>query len=149
MNLSMNLKVITKDGNVIITERKGNALSFAEDQIPQKKVVMITMGELTQLPKQQLVEAFGYTTRKTYYDAREAVLQGKCEDLIPKKSGPKKATKRTKELEKKVIKMRFDTDLNMYGITDELNKQGFDIGSSLVGQILKDYDLSKKNVRGK
>ena len=111
----------------------------------QRKIVMITLGELSGQPKKQIANLFGYATRKSYYDAREAVLTKRTEELLPKRTGPKKPTKRTRDLEKKVIQMRFDTTDNMYEIATELQGRGFDVSSRLIGQILADYGLSKKN----
>jgi len=110
----------------------------------QKKVSMITLGELSDLPKQQIANAFGYSTRKSYYDIRDAVLNGSEKDLFPEKTGPKTAPKRTKELEIIVIKMRFETDYNMYEIAADLKSKGIDVGARIVGQILSDYGLAKK-----
>ena len=113
----------------------------------QKKVSMITLGELSALPRIKIARAFGFATRKSYYDARYAVLNGVAADLFPQRTGPKKATKRTRELEVRVIRMRFETIYSMYEIADELNRLGFDVGARLVGKILADFGLSKKKPR--
>jgi transposase len=119
-------------------------ITFSKEQKVQKKVAMVTLGEFANLSKKQVAISFGYATRKSYYDARNIVLNGKTEDLIPKRTGPQRPTKRTRELEKRVIQMRFDTSYNMYEITNELQEEGFDVSSRLVGQILADFGLSKK-----
>ena len=144
MKMSLNLEVSIKDGNLVLTDKDGGIVTFSKNQAIQKKVSMITLGELSNLPKIQIVKSFGYSTRKSYYDIRHEVLNGTAEDLIPEQTGPKSAPKRTKDLEILVIKMRFETDYNMYEITDKLKELGFDISSRLVGQILEDYGLSKK-----
>ena len=41
--------------------------------------------------------------------------------------------------------MRFETDGNMYEIADALTQLGFPVSARLVGQVLTDYGLSKKN----
>ena len=105
---------------------------------------MVTLGELTDLPKIQIAKLFGYATRKSYYDIRNAVLNGNSQDLIPESTGPKSAPKRTKELEALVIQMRFETDDSMYEMASKLNNLGFDVSPRLIGQILMDYGLSKK-----
>ncbi len=75
------------------------------------------------------------------------VLNGVAADLFPQRTGPKKATKRTRELEVRVIRMRFETTYNMYEIADELDRLGFDVSARLVGEILSDFGLSKKKLR--
>ncbi len=147
MQISLNIEVQMKNGVLILTDTEGKAVTFSKDQVVQKKVSMITLGELSDLPKIKVAQAFGFVTRKSYYDARYAVLNGVATDLFPQRTGPKKATKRTRELEVKVIQMRFDTTYNMYEIADELKRLGFDISARLVGKILSDFGLSKKKLR--
>jgi transposase len=105
---------------------------------------MITMGELSTLPKIDIAKSFGFKTRKSYYDIRKAVLHGAPADLLPKRTGPQQPPKRTKEVETLIIRCRFESNLNMYEIADEINKMGFKVSSRLVGEVLADYGLSKK-----
>jgi len=147
MQISLNIEVQMKNGVLILTDTEGKAVTFSKDQVVQKKVSMITLGELSDLPKIKVAQAFGFATRKSYYDARYAVLNGVATDLFPQRTGPKKATKRTRELEVKVIQMRFDTTYSMYEIADELKRLGFDISARLVGKVLADFGLSKKKLR--
>lgn len=144
MKMSLNVDVSYQNGILAITDKEGQVVTFSNEQIVQKKVSMITLGELSNLPKLQVAKAFGFSTRKSYYDIRQAVLNGKQADLIPQLTGPKSPTKRTRELEILVINMRFETDKNMYEIAEALKPLGFDVSSRLVGQILSDFVLSKK-----
>ncbi len=144
MQISLNIEVSQQNGVLVITNQEGQAVTFTKDQIVQKKVSMITLGELSNYPKLQLAKAFGFSTRKSYYDIRQAVLNGRPAELLPQLTGPKSATKRTRELEALVIQMRFETDKNMYEIADTLQQLGFDVGARLVGQILSDFGLAKK-----
>ncbi len=147
IKVSLNIEVRMKDGVLILTDTEGKAVTFSKDQSVQKKVSMVTLGELSDLPRIKVAQAFGFATRKSYYDARYAVLNGVAADLFPQRTGPKKATKRTRELEVRVIRMRFETTYNMYEIADELNRLGFDVSARLVGMILLDFGLSKKKPR--
>ena len=145
MNIAIDIEVSVKNGTLVLTDRQGKAISFSPEQSVQKKVSMITLGELCDLPKIELAHAFGFKTRKSYYDTREAVLNGLPADLLPKRTGPQTATKRTKELEALIIRRRYETDLNMYQITAELTQLGFAVSARLVAQVLADYGLGKKN----
>jgi len=145
MHISLDVEVLVKNGTLVLTDRDGLAVTFAPEQTVQKKVSMITLGELCELPKIQLAQAFGFKTRKSYYDIRDAVLNGLPADLLPKRTGPQKAPKRTREVEALIIRNRFETDRSMYEIADELARLGFDVSARLVGQVLADYGLSKKN----
>ena len=145
MNTSLDVEVLVKDGTLVLTDRDVKALTFSPEQTVQKKVSMIPLGELCDLPKIRLAQAFGFKTRKSYYDIRDAVLNGLPADLLPKRTGPQEAPKRTKEVEALIIRRRFESDLNMYEIADELTQLGFNVSARLVGQVLADYGLSKKN----
>ncbi len=145
MNISLDVEVLVKNGTLVLTDREGKAITFSPEQSVQKKVSMITLGELSELPKIRLAQAFGFKTRKSYYDIRNAVLNGLPADLLPKRTGPQNPPKRTKELEALILRYRYETDLNMYEIADELTRLGFQVSARLVAQVLADYGLSKKN----
>jgi hypothetical protein len=145
MNISFDVEVLVKSGTLVLTDREGKAITFSPEQSVQKKVSMITLGELCDLPKIRLAQAFGFKTRKSYYDIRDAVLNGSPADLLPKRTGPQNAPKRTKEVEVLIIRRRIETGHTMYEIADELARLGFEVSARLVAQVLADYGLSKKN----
>lgn len=145
MNISINVEVLVEDGSLVLTNREGHVITFSQDQSVQKKVAMVALGELSNLPKTKLAQAFGFKTRKSYYDIREAVINGSAEDLLPKRTGPQTPPKRTREVEILIIQKRYETDLNMYEIADALTKLGFHVSPRLVAEVLSDYGLSKKN----
>ncbi len=145
MQLALNLNVQVKDGTLVLTDPAGKTVTFSKEQTVQKKVSMITLGELCSLPKHQLATGFGFQSRTSYYDIRNAVLTGAPADLLPKRTGPHTPPKRTKEVEALIIRTRFETDLNMYEIADALTQLGFMISARLVAQVLADYGLAKKN----
>lgn len=145
MKISLNVDVLKKNGTLVLTDREGKAVAFSPEQIIQRKVCMITLGELCDHSKIKMAHAFGFKTRKSYYDVRDAVLKGLPADLLPKRTGPQNAPKRTREVEALIIRKRFETDLNMYEIANELILLGFNVSASLVGQVLADFGLTKKN----
>lgn len=145
MHIALDINVLVKDGTLVLTDRDGKALTFSKEQTLQKKVSMVTLGELCDLPKRQLAKSFGFKTRKSYYDIRTAVLHGSPANLLPKRTGPHKPPKRTKEVEALIIRRRFETEDTMYDIADALTQLGFDVSARLVGQVLAAYGLSKKN----
>ena len=145
MQITLNINVLVKDGTLILTDHSGKAVTFSQEQTVQKKVIMILLGEFCDLPKRQLAAGFGFKTRKSYYDVRHAVLNGSPADLLPTRPGPHHPSKRTKEVEALIIRTRFETDLNRDEIAEALAQQGFNISARLVGHVLADYGLSKKN----
>jgi hypothetical protein len=54
MNISLNVEVLVRDGALVLTNRDGNVITFTQDQSVQKKVSMITLGELCDIPKTRL-----------------------------------------------------------------------------------------------
>lgn len=144
MRIALNLNVEIKNGALVLTDDTGNTISFSKDQRVQKKVCMIALGELCGLPKDQLATGFGFKTRKSYYDSRDAVLNGSPADLLPKRPGPHHPSKRTKEVEALIIRTRFETDLNREEIAEALTQKGFTVSARLVGRVLADYGLAKK-----
>ena len=145
MHCALNLNVQIKDGTLVLTDRTGKTVTFSKAQSVQKKVSMITLGELCGLPKRELATGFGFRSRTSYYDSRHAVLQGTAADLVPKRTGPHTPPKRTKEIEALIIRTRFETDGTMDEIADTLTPMGCTVSARLVGQVLADYGLSKKN----
>ena len=145
MQITLHVNVLVKDGALVLTDHAGKPVTFSKEQTVQQQVSMITLGELCGLPKRQLATCFGFKTRKSYYDIRHAVLNGSPADLLPKRPGPHTPSKRTKEVEALIIRTRFETDRNMYEIADTLTQMDCPVSARLVGQVLTDYGLSKKN----
>jgi hypothetical protein len=145
MQITLHINVQVKDGALVLTAPTGKTVSFSKEQIVQQKICMIVLGELCDLPKRQLAAGFGFKTRKSYYDIRNAVLNGSLADLLPKRPAPRTPPKRTQEVEAHIIRMRFETDLNMYEIAEALTHMGLNISARLVAQVLADYGLAKKN----
>ena len=144
MKIALDLDVKLQDGMLILTSGSGRSLMFSKDHVVPKKIQMVALAELSNLTIEQICQLFNYKTRKSYYDIRRWVLQNNIEALLPKKTGPKSAPKRTSALEKRVIQLRLTTEKNMYEITRILNQEGFVVKSRLVAQILSDYGISKK-----
>src|SRR5438445_12581689 len=88
MPIALNVHVQVKDDTLVLTDRAGNTITFSKEHTVQKKVSMIALGALCGLPKRHLATGFGFKTRKSYYDSRNAVLTGAPQDLSPNRSGP-------------------------------------------------------------
>ena len=148
MKIALDFEVKLKDGTLILNSSNGRTLIFPRDHVVPKKIQMVTLAELSDLTIEEICRLFGYKTRKSYYDIRRFVLANNIEALMPKKTGPKSAPKRTAEVEKRLIQLRLGTDKNMYELTELLNREGFAVGARLVAQILTDYGISKKKSLG-
>lgn len=144
MKIALDLDIRFKEGNLLLKSGSGRTLIFPKDHVVQKRIQMVVLAELSDLTIEEICKLFNYKTRKSYYDIRRFVLENNIEALMPKKTGPKAAPKRTPELEKRVIQLRLTTDKNMYEITSVLNQESFSGKPRLVAQILSDYGISKK-----
>ena len=144
MKIALDLDVRIKNNILILKTSSGRTLIFPKDHVIQKKIQMVTLAELSDMTIEEICKLFNYKTRKSYYDIRRFVLENNIEALMPKKTGPKSAPKRTTELEKRIIQLRLTTDKNMYEMTRILNQEGFPVKSRLVAQILSEYGISKK-----
>jgi transposase len=144
MKIALDLDVRIKDNILILKTTSGRTLIFPKDHMVQKKIQMVTLAELSDMTIEEICKLFNYKTRKSYYDIRRFVLENNIEALMPKKTGPKSAPKRTTELEKRIIQLRLTTDKNMYEMTRTLNQEGFPVKSRLVSQVLSEYGISKK-----
>jgi hypothetical protein len=149
MKIALDLEVQLKNGTLILQSASGRILIFPKDHVVPKRIQMVALAELSALTIEQICELFGYKTRKSYYDIRRLVIENNIEALMPKKTGPKTAPKRTAELEKRVIQLRLGTDKGMYEMTRMLNQEGFSVRPRLVAQILSDYGISKKKSQRK
>jgi len=149
MKIALDLDVQVRDGTLVLSSSSGKTLIFPKDHGVPRKIQMVTLAELSDMSIEKICKLFGYKTRKSYYDIRRSVLDNDISALMPKKTGPKTARKRTTELEKRVIQLRLSTNKDMYKLTELLNQEGFAVGPRLVGQILNDYGISKKNPRAR
>jgi len=145
MHIALNVNVQVKDGPLVLTDHTGKTVTFSQEQTVQKKVSMIALGELCGLPKRQLATGFGFKTRTSSYDSRNAVLEGTPQDLFPKRTGPPTRSKRTQEVEARIIRTRFETELTRYEIAETFTQRGFPVSARLAGRVLADDGLSKKN----
>lgn len=145
MKIALDLDIQFKDGILILKSDSGRILIFTKDHVVQKKIQIVALEELSELTVEEICKLFSYKTRKSYYHIRRFVLENNIEALMPKRTGPKSAPKRTPELEKRVIQLRLTTERNMYEMNRILNQEGFPVKSRLVAQILSDYGISKKN----
>jgi hypothetical protein len=113
MQITLNVHVLVTDGALVLTDHPGQPVPFSQEQTVQQKGSMIVLGELCDLPKRQRATGFGFKTRKSDYDIRNAALNGSRADLLPKRPAPRTPPKRTKEVEAGIIRTRFETELTM------------------------------------
>lgn len=114
MPIALNLDVEVHDGTLVLTDRTGPTLTVSKAQRVQPQVSMIPLGDLCGLPTRPLAAGFGFKTRTSSDDSRQAVLQGRLADLGPTRRGPRSPSIRTKAMEARLLRTRFDTERHRY-----------------------------------
>ena len=105
---------------------------------------MLRQATLSSERIEEVCKEFGFSKRAYYYYLDKFEVDGVM-GLQKQKPGPKEPTKRTEELEKRVIELRFNRpSLNMYDINDILEKEGYDVSPTTISRVLNDHGLTKK-----
>jgi transposase len=112
--------------------------------IGQRKLEMIKVARLTDLPIKEVGQMFGFKSRQSYYQARSVLEEIGSVGLLPAKSGPKRNYLMSQELVTRAIELRFRTDLNMYAIGEKLREEGFPVRDRMVGEIFEKYRITVK-----
>ncbi|MEK7993134.1 MAG: hypothetical protein AAB403_04950 [Planctomycetota bacterium] len=109
-----------------------------------RKFVMLIEGQCQGLGAAAAAEKYGYS-RQRYYQLLQACQEQGLLALQSQKRGPKTNYRRTKEVERQVIRHRFlDPDASAAVITQKLAQTGFPISQRSVERVLQDYGLQKK-----
>jgi hypothetical protein len=143
MPITLHGNVQVKDGALVLTAPTGKTVSFSKAQTVQQKSSMSVLGELCDLPKRQRAAGFGFKTRQSSSDIRQAVLHGSLADLLPNRPAPRTPPTRTREVEAPSIRLRFETALKMDESADALIHMGFNSSARRVGQGLADDGLAQ------
>lgn len=91
-----------------------------------------------------IAQKYGYT-REHFYVIKRNFDESGSEGLRDKPKGPKRNYKRTKELEKQIIRHRFlDPEASSEVITQKLQQAGHNISQRSVERTINAYGLQKK-----
>jgi len=91
-----------------------------------------------------IAKKYGYT-REHFYVIKKKFNESGSEGLRDKPKGPKRNYKRTKELEKQIIRHRFlDPEASSEVITQKLQQAGHNISQRSVERTINVYGLQKK-----
>jgi len=93
---------------------------------------------------QEIADKYGYT-RESFYQIFSKLKTGGSGSLKDKPRGPKRNYKRTNEVTKQAVRLRFlDPEANSEVITQKLKQFGYSISQRSVERIIGDYGLQKK-----
>lgn len=117
--------------------------------IIQWRYEMIREASLSKSSIDDICKKYHYSRDMYYYYKGKFDAQGIL-GLADDKPGPRAATKRTEDVDRLIIELRFKKPhINMYEIAEQLNKMGVDISARSVSRTLEEHGLSLKKTKGK
>jgi len=125
------------------------SMIISSEDIVQWRYEMIRESTLSREPIDLICKKYHYSRDMYYYYKSKFDAQGIL-GLSDEKPGPRKARKRTDDVERIIIELRFkEPNINMYEIANRLNKKGFDISARSVSRTLEGHGLSLKKTKEK
>ena len=114
------------------------------DTVAWKFAMLLKASTTNEKTIEQIAQEFGYT-REHFYVIKKQYEEGGSQALMDKPKGPKSNYRRTKEIEKKIIRHRFlDPDANCEVIAQKMNQTGDQISQRSVERTISEYGLEKK-----
>lgn len=118
-------------------------LNIQDNDKATRKLLMLIEGTFG-IGVQPSIAKYGYTEAR-YYQLKKKFLEHGFQALVDRKTGPKKKTVRTDQLEKQIIRLRFlDPKASAAVITQKLNQMGYTISQRSVERTITHYGLQKK-----
>ncbi|MFQ5904545.1 MAG: hypothetical protein ACE5JO_12745 [Candidatus Binatia bacterium] len=133
--------------SIVVKGDRGDFEIDLEDSL-QKRYELVRELKLNAGSKEEICKKYGYS-RIMGYHYEKAWDEKAWEGLMDKPKGPKTKTRRTEEVERRVLDIRFkDPEKDMYDIADILEKEGYKISARSVGRVLSEHGVTLKK-RGK
>ena len=146
METQITFVIISRDGDILYQTPDGKEYVVKHEDVCQRKLEMIKVAQLTDLPIRDVCQIFGFKSKQTYYHAKGVLEEIGSIGLFPGKTGPKRNYVMSEELVARAIELRFHTDWNMYAIGDKLREEGFSVRDRMVGEILEKYRITVKKI---
>lgn len=124
------------------------SLTVNSEDIVQWRYEMIRESALSRHSVDSICKKYRYSRDMYYYYKGKFDAQG-IMGLSDDKPGPRAATKRTEDVDRLIIELRFkNPNINMYEIANQLNQMGVDISARSVSRTLEDHGLALKKTKG-
>ena len=125
---------------------QAGSLPVREDDEITRKLAMLIEGECEGLGPLKAAEKFGFSKQR-YFQLRKAFGEYGAQSLKSKPRGPKTNYRRTGELVRQVIRLRFlDPDASADVIGQKLRQVGLEISTRSVERVIAEYGLQKKTL---
>ncbi len=134
-------------GIITIKGEKGRTFKIDLEDPIQKRYEMVRELNLSSKKREEICIEYGYT-RKTGNEYLNAWEEKRWEGLKDNPRGPKTKSKRTEEIEKRIVDIRFkDPEKDMYDIAKILESEGSKISARSVGRVLSEHGITLKKRR--
>jgi transposase len=130
---------------LVLDGEKGKTFRIDMDDSLQRRYEMVRELGLSSETRAKICAKYGYT-RKTGHQYLQAWEKKGWEGLMDKPRGPKSRSKRTSEVERRVLDIRFrDPAKDMYDIADILKAERYEISARSVARVLSEHGRVKGN----
>ena len=146
METQVTFAIISRGGDILYRTADGKEYVVKYEDVCQRKLEMIKVAQLTDLPIKDVCQIFGFKSKQTYYHAKSVLEQIGSIGIFPRKTGPKRNYVMSEQLVTRAIELRFRTDWNMYAIGEKLREEGFSVRDRMVGEILEKYRITVKKI---
>jgi hypothetical protein len=146
METQISFVITSRDGDILYRTKDGGQYVVKYEDICQRKLEMVKVAQLTDLPIRDVCQIFGFRSKQTYYHAKSVLEEIGSVGLFPRKTGPKRNYVMSQELVARAIELRFHTDWNMYAIGEKLREEGFLVRDRMVGEIFEKYRITVKKI---
>ena len=134
---------------IVIKGEKGKQFIIDLEDPIQRRYELVRKLKLSAESKEDICEYYNYS-RVMGHIYETAWDKDRWDGIKDKKKGPKRKSKRTEDLEKRILEIRFkDTKKDMYDITDILIEEGYDVSSRTVARALSDHGVTLKKTKRK
>lgn len=126
---------------------KGRTFEIDLEESLQKRYELVRELTLSSKPRVEICAKYGYT-RKTGNEYLRAWREKGWEGLMDKPRGPKTKSKRTQEVERRIVDMRFkNPEKDMYDIAKTLKSEGYEISARSVARVLSEHGITLKKTK--
>jgi len=134
---------------IILKGEKKRTFEIDLEDPTQKRYEMIRELNLSSRKRDEICTKYGYT-RKTGNEYLNAWEKERWDGLKDGPRGPKTKSKRTEEIEKRIIDIRFkDPEKDMYEIANILESEGNKISARSVGRVFSEHGITLKKTKKK
>lgn len=134
-----------KQDNCLIIEGNRWSLKIRKNDQLARDLFMLFSANISDKPVEDLVKDFGYSSKVTFYNKLNSFQEEGSVGIMLKKRGPKNPFKRSEELVKRAIAIKFEEPrITVDELLMRLTLEGFELSKRTLQRVLQEYDLGVK-----